>query len=330
MKTTALILIAVALPAAAQQFSNADVKSRPAANLAADVRALSASDTPVWIGWTVPMVEGHHQTCSGEVHLEEGWTSTRDSDDSSAGALTVLLRAERGAIQKVRAFSEGCRIDAGGRTVHMLTGVRPADSVAVLAPLATGSDRKLSDGAVHAVAMHADASADAALGRFLEPSQPQRLREQTVFWLGAARGRRGYERLRDIVRNDPSDAIRDKAVFALYVSKQPEAVDAIIAAAKNDSSSHVRGQALFWLAQKAAKQSAGAIADAIENDPDTEVKKKAVFALSQLHDGEGVPKLIDVARKNRNPAVRKQAMFWLGQSKDPRALEFFEDILKRP
>ena len=38
-------------------------------------------------------------------------------------------------------------------------------------------------------------------------------------------------------------------------------------------------------------------------------------------------KLIEVARTNRNPEVRKQAMFWLGQSKDPRAVEFFEQIL---
>jgi hypothetical protein len=42
---------------------------------------------------------------------------------------------------------------------------------------------------------------------------------------------------------------------------------------------------------------------------------------------EGVPLLIDVARKNRNPVVRKQAMFWLGQSNDPRALQFFEEVL---
>jgi hypothetical protein len=26
--------------------------------------------------------------------------------------------------------------------------------------------------------------------------------------------------------------------------------------------------------------------------------------------------------------VRKQAVFWLGQSKDPRALTFFEELLK--
>jgi hypothetical protein len=41
-----------------------------------------------------------------------------------------------------------------------------------------------------------------------------------------------------------------------------------------------------------------------------------------------VPLLIEVARKNTNPVVRKQAIFWLGQSKDPRAVEFFAEILK--
>ena len=72
-----------------------------------------------------------------------------------------------------------------------------------------------------------------------------------------------------------------------------------------------------------------AISAAIEDDPDTDIKKKAVFALSQLPKDQGVPMLIQVAKTNRNPAVRKQAMFWLGQSNDPRALDFFEQVLKR-
>jgi len=71
------------------------------------------------------------------------------------------------------------------------------------------------------------------------------------------------------------------------------------------------------------------ITGAIDTDPDTEVKKKAVFALSQMPKDEGVPKLIDVARNNRNAEVRRQAMFWLGQSGDPRALRFFEDVLRK-
>ena len=59
------------------------------------------------------------------------------------------------------------------------------------------------------------------------------------------------------------------------------------------------------------------------------MKKRAVFALSQLPKDEGVPLLINVAKTNQNPAVRKQAMFWLGQSKDPRALDFFAQILSK-
>jgi hypothetical protein len=47
-----------------------------------------------------------------------------------------------------------------------------------------------------------------------------------------------------------------------------------------------------------------------------------------LRGGEGVTRLIEVARNNRNPEVRKQAMFWLGQSQDPRALAFFEEVLR--
>jgi hypothetical protein len=41
-----------------------------------------------------------------------------------------------------------------------------------------------------------------------------------------------------------------------------------------------------------------------------------------------VPQLIRLAKTNRNPVVREKAMFWLGQSEDPRALAFFEEVLK--
>jgi hypothetical protein len=39
--------------------------------------------------------------------------------------------------------------------------------------------------------------------------------------------------------------------------------------------------------------------------------------------------LIDIARHDSDFGVRKQAMFWLGQSHEPRALQFFKDILRR-
>ena len=120
----------------------------------------------------------------------------------------------------------------------------------------------------------------------------------------------------------------DSAVTVLALTEGDQPLNELLSIARDGSTASVKGNALFWLAQRAGARAVGTITAAIENDPDTEVKKKAVFALSQLPKDEGVPLLIQQARTNKNPAVRKQAMFWLGQSKDPRALKFFEEILK--
>ena len=122
--------------------------------------------------------------------------------------------------------------------------------------------------------------------------------------------------------------MNDSAVTVLALTEGDQPLNELLMLAREGSTSAVKGNALFWLAQRAGQKAVGTITAAIESDPDTEVKKKAVFALSQLPKDEGVPLLIQQARTNKNPVVRKQAMFWLGQTKDPRALKFFEEILK--
>src|SRR5205823_1631322 len=150
------------------------------------------------------------------------------------------------------------------------TDVRPADSVALLTTFVTAAENpkernRLSHSALSAIALEADPAADRALEQFVGPNSPESVRQDAAFWLGAARGRHGYEVLHRMVRNDPSDRVRERAVFALSVSKEPEAIDDMIGVARNDGSSHVRGQALFWLAQKAGNKAVSAITDAIEN-----------------------------------------------------------------
>ena len=131
-----------------------------------------------------------------------------------------------------------------------------------------------------------------------------------------------------LAQSSASNRMVESTVTAMAMHEGQPALETLVALARDHSSTKVRGSALFWLAQRAGQKAVGTITGAIENDPDTEVKKKAVFALSQLPKDEGVPLLIQQARANKNPAVRKQAMFWLGQSKDPRALKFFEEILR--
>jgi hypothetical protein len=59
------------------------------------------------------------------------------------------------------------------------------------------------------------------------------------------------------------------------------------------------------------------------------VKRHAVTSLNQLPDGAGIPVLIQMVKTTQNAEVRKQAMNTLQNSRDPRALAFFEDVLKK-
>ena len=363
LSVSASLLLAIpALAGPPPRLVHTPVVSRSAApsGLEKTVREWTSAQTaPGWLGYEVPAT-GHHDMCcfdswegserrGGGCRIEEhGSFSMRDSeeripevDDETA---VVLLRAEQGRIVRVRALSLGCGIDAGGRTLTWVDEVKPAESLALLASLVVASSDestakqpdggrsagrdKVTESALMAIAVHEGTAADDALERFIAPSQPERIRKKAAFWMGNLRGRRGYEGLVRLVREDPSEKVREQGVFALSQSEVPAAVDAMIRVAQKDASTHVRGQALFWLGQKAGKKAVAAITGAIADDPETEVKKKAVFALSQLPKDEGVPLLIQQARSNKNPVVRKQAMFWLGQTKDPRALKFFEEILK--
>jgi HEAT repeat protein len=64
-------------------------------------------------------------------------------------------------------------------------------------------------------------------------------------------------------------------------------------------------------------------------DPERGAREQAVFALSRLPRDQAVPELLEVARTHRDPQVRKRALFWLGETGDHRALDLFEELLRR-
>lgn len=349
----AIVSLAVFGSALAQQprVQNAQVETRAVAGGLERTFAgiLGAQSAPAWVGYAVPIIKGDRQMCCWNNNVMCGCSLepvNRDQGVTVAGGnstvqlegpthLVVLLRVESKQVGKVRTFTPECQLDGGGVPFIWLTGVNAPESVKFLLSIAkdtaagTRDEMRRADSAISAIAMHADASADSALDQLMATNEPDQVRRQAIFWLGNARGEKGFEIVSRVVREDPSDKIREHAIFALTQNKDPRALSVVASVAHNDKSARVRGQALFWLAQRAQhKVAESAIADAIANDPETEVKKKAVFALTQMPAGEGVPLLIQVARTNRNAEVRKQAIFWLGQSKDERALAFIEEVLK--
>ena len=344
-------LLAAVSGLARGQVANAQTETRAATQgLVREVAAVASAGVPAWVAYRVPIVAVRRRICCGDSMsggrcLLEGGGMVMDTGDERANgtrvaleppaSLLVFARIEAGGVTRVRTFTPDCDIDAGGMRLIWLTGVSPDESVAWLSTLVTSSSdsderhERVAKPAIAALALHNDGAADRALDSFVAPARPEWMRADTTFWLGSTRGDSGVAVLRRLIASDSSDKVREKAVFGLSISRSSSALPALIAAAKDDRNAHVRGQALFWLAHKAGEQAVAAISTAIASDPDTEVKKRAVFALSQLPKDEGVPKLIEVARTNGNAQVRKQAMFWLGQSKDPRAIQFFEEILSR-
>jgi hypothetical protein len=344
-----------AAPNNASRIENARMESRHVAGTLAATMAEAEKNaaSPMWVGYAVKAVEGERTICCGNYSDSRGegcgrceletnrdhWNNSSNEKSVSAvkleggEQLIVLFRLQDRHLTRVKVASEDCVLDAGGLPFVWLADVKPAESVVVLADYVrkenAGERQRYSLGneALTAIALHDGAAAAGALESFVAPAQPEELRKQAAFWLGAARGKEGLAALQRMAKKDPSTEVRAHVTFALSISKEPAALEEMIRMAHEDESGHVRGQALFWLAQKAGKRAVTAIDSAIASDPDTDVKKQAVFALSQLPKAEGVPKLIQVAENNRNPEVRKQAMFWLGQSQDPRALGFFEKVL---
>ena len=351
------LLVLAAAASAQSNIRNARIEPRPGADLAGTFQSLTSEAGPMWIGYAVPAQNPDWNACCynsdrggdgccGRCLLDEGRSGggTRGGSVArgpvqleSVRQAIVLYRVENRDVQRIRSYADSCELDAGGRTVYWLTGVTTSASIDLLLRLAgrpmAEDDRRdrVADGAMVAIANHRDAAADRALAGLMARDKPSATRKQAAFWAANARGRTGFELVRNALLDASNEeAFRRHATFAVSQSREPEAVETLTRVAKSDSSPGVRGEAIFWLAHKAGRKAASAITDAIANDPDTKVKERAVFALSQLPKDEGVPKLIDVARSNRNPAVRKQAIFWLGQSRDPRALAFFEEVLGRP
>jgi hypothetical protein len=149
-----------------------------------------------------------------------------------------------------------------------------------------------------------------------------------LYWMGDVNAAQSVDFLRALVTGvavarDQSES----ALSAMALHRDPAAAAAILDLAKNGAPRQ-RQRALVWIARRAESQAVGIITQAIDNDPDVEVKRQAVSALSQLPRDQATPLLIKLARSHTNPAVRKQAMSLLGQSQDPRALSFFEEVLR--
>lgn len=342
---SSLLLAAAAHAQAPTQLQGTGIETRSAASdLGAAIRsAVGGRGERVWIAWAVPINPEQGDACcwSGDLRHRGGRGCRLDGRSTSYNIgnndprivpsedLVVYERFEGGTASKVRAFSGNCPVEAGAERVVWLDDVQPEQSVAYLARQARDrrQDGGPADNALVALALHADASADTELIDMASRKSPMDLREDAIFWLGQARGRRGYKELARIADTETDAHILGKVAFSLSQCSVAEAGARLEQLAFEHRDSEVREEAIFWAGQRGGDDMAAKLKRAAQQDPDFEVRKKAVFALSQLDDGGGTDALLDLVRHGRETEIRKEALFWLGQSDDPRAIETLEALL---
>jgi HEAT repeat protein len=92
----------------------------------------------------------------------------------------------------------------------------------------------------------------------------------------------------------------------------------------------VRKQAIRLLGERVGKRSFEFLSQTAQStDANSEVQVQAVRAISERRSEESVPLLIKIARTHPNQLVRKQAIRSLGESGDPRAIEYFREVLTK-
>lgn len=298
-----------------------------------------------WVAWEVPRVERQGDVCCfegwhGGTHPSRRGCSLRGSGATGVtitggkewpatppddGTLVVYARLTRDGVDRVRALSGNCPVDAAGTKLVWLDGVDPERSVDYLRDLARDESGRDDDEAVSALALHAAPRATRVLDELAR--SPGEVREKAIFWLGEARGREGFAALQRLRGTHPDVEVLEKIAFAFSESPVPEAKRELLDMARAEAQGEARSKALFWLSQGGDAEAAGAIYAAAEHDRDGDVRRQAVFALSQLPDGAGTPLLLRLLKEATDREVRQQALFWLGQSDDPKAQDALEAIL---
>ncbi|HET6891292.1 MAG TPA: HEAT repeat domain-containing protein [Pyrinomonadaceae bacterium] len=160
-----------------------------------------------------------------------------------------------------------------------------------------------------------------------EPNQDLSKRAINVL---AERGEAAIEDLINLYDSEKAPEVRRTILRSLAEIKGTKVEDKLLAVATNDESIDLRRQAIRLLGERAGKRSLDFLgATAQSPDGNTEVQIQAVKAISERKAEEAVPLLIKIAKTHSNQLVRKQAIRALGESGDPRAVEFFREVLSK-
>ena len=154
-------------------------------------------------------------------------------------------------------------------------------------------------------------------------------RRAAVRQLGHFQREDAVDELMKIYTNDANAEVRNAALRSLAETKITRVEDKLFEIARGNDT-EARRQAIRLLGERVSKRSFEFLsATAQSTDANAEVQVQAVRSIAERRAEESVPLLIKIAKTHPNQLVRKQAIRSLGESGDPRAIEFFREVLSK-
>jgi HEAT repeat protein len=178
----------------------------------------------------------------------------------------------------------------------------------------------------------AETKSPRAQARILELARTEanaELRKQAIRVL-SERGEAAVDDLLKLFDAEQTMDVKRAVLQSLSHIKSTRVEDKLFEVARSNDSVDVRRQAIRLLGERAGKRSFEFLSQTAQSaDGNTEVQVQAVRAISGRRSEESVPLLIKIARTHPNQLVRKQAIRSLGESGDPRAVEYFREVLTK-
>jgi HEAT repeat protein len=255
-----------------------------------------------------------------DVEVRRGIIQAAGNNQDEEAAFAFLIKIARSDPEK----------QSRRTAVQQLGEFERANIVDELSKLyAAEADAEVKKAVLHALAETKNPAAQARLLELARSEPNPELRKRAIHVL-AERGEAAVGDLLNLYDAERTPEVRKTVLQALSEIKGTRVEDKLFAIARNDESIDLRRHAIRLLGERAGKRSLDFLSDTAQsNDGNTEVQMQAVRAISERSAEESVPLLIKIAKTHNNQQVRKQAIRALGESGDPRAVEFFREVLAK-
>ena len=183
--------------------------------------------------------------------------------------------------------------------------------------------------ALRALAETKSARAQARLLEVAKNDTNAELRKQAIRVL-SERGEAAVDDLLKLFDSEPAPDVKRSVLQSLSEIKSTRVEDKLFEVARSNEATDVRRQAIRLLCERVSTRSVEFLSQTAQStDANVEVQVQAVRAISERRSEESVPVLIKIAKTHPNQQVRKQAIRSLGESGDPRAIDFFREVLTK-